>query len=141
MDLCDLLFESDIRPTTDEYVTLNQVYDGDWPADNELLWEFVSEDDMDVPFKVIVLNPVEWFVTYKPDGTTTMDVVYKQHATKGQKKFVQSLMSQAAHIATSQYLVVDDMTLVDGFHRLTAMALVGITKAQAVDLSEPLEPV
>lgn len=128
-----------LEQVTSQTVTLNQVYDGDWPEENELIWDFVGPVDMDTPFPVITINPVEIFKNFKPDGVTPMWEVYKDSATRAQKKLVTSFRKQAQKIAKSDYIVVSGDELVDGFHRVAAMALEGITAAMAVDLVDEEE--
>ena len=123
-----------LKESESETITLNQLYDGDWPDENELLWNYVGPDDMDMDFPVVTINPVEIFKNFKPDGVTPMWEVFKDHATKAQKRLVTSMRKKAASIAQSEPIVVFDDELVDGFHRVAAMALEGITSAKAVNL-------
>lgn len=121
----------------DEYLSLNEVYDGDWPEENEKIWDFVSPEDFDTKFKVVTINPVEWFKNYKPDGELSLEQTYKQFADKDQKKYIKKLMASWEQVYNQSYVVIDDTELVDGFHRVVAFALLGHTELKAVDLSEP----
>lgn len=120
-----------------QYLSLNEVYDGDWPNENEKIWNFVSPEDFDTKFKVVTINPVEWFKNYKPDGELSLEQTFKQFADKDQKKYVRKLMASWEQVYNQSYVVIDDTELVDGFHRVVAFALLGNTELKAVDLSEP----
>ena len=61
------LLSEELRDDDGDYLSLNEVYDGDWPDENEKIWNFVGPDDVDTKFKVVTINPVEWFKNYKPD--------------------------------------------------------------------------
>lgn len=133
------LLSEELRDDDGDYLSLNEVYDGDWPDENEKIWNFVGPDDFDTKFKVVTINPVEWFKNYKPDGTISLEQTYKRFAHKDQKKYVKRLMTMWNDIYTQSYVVIDDTELVDGFHRVVAFALLGNTELKAVDLSEPMD--
>ncbi len=118
------------------YVKLVDIMD--YPDQNELIWQFISPMDFkNTEFKVIVINPIEWFNNNMVDGNTTIKDVYLNFATKEQKQLVKQYQKQKinSYIIISENTYVDGV-LLDGFHRLVAMALNGITSAKAIDLSE-----
>jgi hypothetical protein len=121
----------------ENYLSPNQLYDGATPHENELIWNYLNYDEMDEKFKVVLVNPVVLFKTFKPDGSQTLEEVFENHATKEQKRFVASLMKNAAKLAKETILVVSGDELIDGFHRTVALAKKNITSVQAIDLDQP----
>ena len=50
------------------YITLNELYDGEYPDQNELIWEYVTQNDFnDVKFKIIEINVNEYFDKFKDE--------------------------------------------------------------------------
>ena len=134
MRLSEILFEG-----LEQGMSLNQLYDGNTPDEHELIWQYVGLDDFDVPFKVIDINPVEIWKSWKPDGEQTMEEVYQAHATKAQKGYIDKIRKQVKAGRRFDPVVVYDNELVDGNHRIAAMALEGVTSAKALDLGEEVE--
>lgn len=121
----------------DEYLSPNQIYDGDTPHESEMIWNYLGYDEMDEKFKVVTVNPVVLFKTFKPDGTQTLEEVYENHATKDQKRLVASLMKNIQKVAKEAVLIVSGDELVDGFHRTVALAKKKVTSVKAIDLDQP----
>lgn len=117
-------------------MTLEQLYEGGFPDDNELIWSHVGPGDFSVLFKIVVVNPVEIWQTHKPNGDTLMRDAFVEFASRDQKRIVAAYRKKAVRIATADPIVVDDGDPVDGFHRIAAMAMEGITQALAVDLAQ-----
>lgn len=123
--------------TMPEFLTLNQIYDGDTPHRDEMLWEFIGIEEFDVPFEVITINPVEVFNTFKPDGSMTMREIFAKRATKAQKAAVKRLREKAAQVQREKIAIVCEGILVDGWHSVSALALEKITSLRAIDLCRP----
>lgn len=130
MKLSKILFESE------EVMTLNQLYDGDTPDESEMIWNFVGLEDFDVPFRVITVDPVRIWNEWKPDGSQTMKEVYESYADKDQKRHVAALRKALKRGKVFEPIVVSGDELVDGNHRVAAMALEGIHSAKALDLEQ-----
>ena len=130
MKLSEILFESE------EVMTLNQLYDGDTPDESEMIWNFVGLEDFDVPFRVITVDPVRIWNEWKPDGSQTMKEVYESYADKDQKRHVAALRKALKRGKVFEPIVVSGDELVDGNHRVAAMALEGINSAKALDLEQ-----
>lgn len=130
MKLSKILFESE------EVMTLNQLYDGDTPDESEMIWNFVELEDFDVPFRVITVDPVRIWNEWKPDGSQTMKEVYESYADKDQKRHVAALRKALKRGKVFEPIVVSGDELVDGNHRVAAMALEGINSAKALDLEQ-----
>lgn len=133
--LSSILFEGE------EVMTLNQLYDGDTPDESEMIWNFVGLEDFDVPFRVITVDPVRIWNEWKPDGSQTMKEVYESYADKDQKRHVAALRKALKQGKVFEPIVVSGDELVDGNHRVAAMALEGINSAKALDLEQEDEVV
>jgi len=119
-----------------ETMTIEKLYDGDLPDEDEMLWSHVSPNDTGMPFKIVTVDPVEIYKTWTVDGAgTTVAEAYRDHADKDQKRFIAELRKSKR--LADEIVVIDDKDLVDGFHRIVAMALNRVRSARALDLSEP----
>ena len=119
-----------------EAMTLNQLYDGDTPDESEMIWNFVGLEDFDVPFRVVTVDPVKIWNEWKPDGSQTMKEVFTAYADKDQKRQVGALRKALKQGKVFEVVVVSGDELVDGNHRVAAMALEGIRSAKALDLAQ-----
>jgi hypothetical protein len=123
------------------YRNLGEIFldDDDLPAQNELLWNYVDRWEWDAPlFSEVTVNPGE-LIKWEVDGAgTTIMEAFKDWARPWQEKLVKKYRKQARELAKTCCLLVDldGETLVDGHHRLIAMALEGVKKAKALDLSD-----
>jgi hypothetical protein len=118
---------------------------GDYPDDGELLCEYINPTDWErVRFGIITINPVAWYSRVYC-GSLTLEDAFELTAKGWQRRLVKSFRRKAARIAQENYLVIDSKPngqdgemprLVDGFHRLAAMAAEGIICALAVDMSQ-----
>lgn len=121
-----------------ETMTVEQLYDGDLPDENELLWSHINPNSTNKPFRIVTVDPVEIYKTWTVDGAgTTVAEAYRDHANKDQKRFVAELRKSKR--LADEIVVIDDKDLVDGFHRIVAMALNKVRSARALDLSEPID--
>jgi hypothetical protein len=119
-------------------ITLNEVYGDNLPDDEELIWNFVGSGDFDTEFQIRNVNPVEWYKTPDPNGQTPEEI-FTNYATNQQKKLVKYNRKIVNKLNATRYIVVANDLLVDGWHRMVAFALEGMTEARAVDLSLPIE--
>lgn len=133
MKLSNILFESE------EVMTLNQLYDGDTPDESEMIWNFVGLEDFDVSFRVITVDPVKIWNEWKPDGSQTMKEVFTAYADKDQKRHIAALRKHLKQGKVFEPVIVSGGELVDGNHRVAAMALEGIHSAKALDLEQEYE--
>jgi hypothetical protein len=118
VSISSVLFEQ-----LEQGMTLSELYEGELPASDELIWNYFDLEDFEQQkYKLIKINPVVVWNTWKPDGETVMKDVYKLHATKEQKRYVNSLRKKVSSIAKNSIVVVYDNTLLDGNHRIAALA-------------------
>lgn len=124
---------------SEEYTTLNKIYDGDTPNHNEQIWEFVDLEDFDTEFKLVEINPVSVWNSWKPDGETLMKDVFNFHASKQQKEYIAKLRKKAKQLARETIVVInlENKMLIDGNHRIAALALEGISLVKAIDINQP----
>ena len=113
------------------YITLNELYDGEYPDQNELIWEYVTHNDFnDVKFKIIEINVNEYFDKFKDEI---------KHISSEQKRIIKKYQDNINNIKDSIIVVNSyDHLIIDGYHRLAAFYLSGIEKIKALDLSEEL---
>lgn len=128
------------RPNPDdEYLTLEEVLGDRFEYLDTILAEYCKGDLWDrIKYKVVKVDPVK-LVAYD-DGTGSIRGKFKRAAKPWQKKLVSDYRKKARDLAKTDYLIVDGSRLLDGHHRGMAMALEGIREAQALDVSEMLEP-
>lgn len=115
-------------------ITLSQIYDGSYPHEDEMIWNFVGKNEFDIPLPIKYYNPIDIFNTWSIDGETTIKEVYENYATREQKNIIKSYFNNIES-AKSDYIVTDNKLLIDGFHRIVALALKNINTIKGVDLS------
>ncbi len=123
-----------------EYATVEEAWWGEDGPEQEgiLLWEFVNRDEFEkTRFKIIDIDPVEWYRSAPAGSRETIQQSYKD-AHKDRKSLVAYYRKRAKMIANDSVLIVNtnENLLIDGYHRLTAMALEKIRHAKALDLSQ-----
>ena len=113
--------------------SLEQLYKGQYPDDDELFWEYVSPNDFDKPLSIQVLPKYkiammllgQYRVEHLDDLTDMLN--------DDQQEVVQSYMADPN--LSHKVIVTYDGRIVDGNHRALAAALKG-SSIMCVDLSE-----
>jgi hypothetical protein len=117
----------------------DDVYPNDRPARDESIWNHVGNMEFESGyFKTRLVNPVVWF-TAPFHGDQTPKEVFEDYAEDCQKELVEEYRKTAKQLNETRFVVMDGDTLVDGWHRMVAFALEGITEARAVDLNLPTD--
>lgn len=113
------------------YITLKELYDNEYPDDNELIWEFVSKFEFDkTKFKVIEINVNEYFKKYVDE---------MENISSEQKNIIKYYAKNINSILDTVIVVNSvDKLIIDGYHRLAAYYFSGIEKIKALDLSEEI---
>jgi hypothetical protein len=109
----------------------------DYPRmEDELISNYLTYSEYENDeFRVTTINPVEWFKTCEVDGSgTTIEEAFKDHSEAWQRKLVKRYQKDPTIL--DSYIIIYGDNLVDGFHRLTAMALNGVTSVKAIDIAE-----
>lgn len=115
-------------------MTLKALY-GRAPSEDEALWQYVGLRDYDrQKFAVVVVDPV--VLAKASVNAREMD---PRNLDANEKRYVAQMQKNAKEIAVSSTIVVADDEIVDGFHRVYALARAGIRQIRAVDLSQPVE--
>lgn len=126
----------DRRPR--RYLSLKDIYE-DQPGRDEGIWQHVEWDEYEgMLYRVVELDPrkvVKWLM---PRGDTTIAQAFKDFATKEQKETVKYYREVGLKEATNGYLVVDldSEELIDGHHRVIALAKKKVKKVRALDLGD-----
>ncbi len=125
-----------VNPTENhmQYIKLIDVYEGEFPGREEGIWEHVGNMDFQKSFGVRTMNPVEWFNAPTGTGQTPKNV-YEYHAQPWQRKLVKQYKTTVTVQNAERYVVVYNDEVVDGWHRMVAFALAGMTEARVVDLN------
>ena len=123
-----LVWESESNKTT-----LNNIYGGDYPDEDELIWNFVGNQDFDVPFTVKTLNADTLkhmlLDTYGVDELK--DLFRKmQPDQKATIEYYKNDPNLSNHI-----IIVNKNIIVDGNHRALAAVLAN-KNIKCVDVSE-----
>lgn len=106
------------------------------PDEDELLWEWVGRIEYATqPFREVVINPAA--LSRHPDNLPLMN---PDRMTRGDKAIVRDLGKIIQEVAVRSILVVSGTRILDGFHRATALARAGYTRARALDLEQPCPP-
>ena len=102
----------------EDTVTLNQLYDGEYPDSDELLWNFVGTDEFDTPMFIETISPAQIFELFKKQyGVNTMGELNKL-LSKEQKAIVKSFMVRSN--LSEEIIVICNGIVVDGNHRALA---------------------
>jgi len=123
------------------YLTIEAALRGEVPDEGELVWDYVGMIDFkNLEFELVQINPAEWAMKPAQEGKSLL-AIFAARAEPWQKKLVVKYRAGARAIAKSSVLLIDSEArrVVDGQHRMVAMALEGITRAWALDLSKPRE--
>lgn len=106
------------------------------PDDHEKIWGFIGAGELDDEFRVVTLDPMKIYKTWVVDDAgTTIGQAYKEFADRDQKRYIASLRKEPWLKDT--VIVVSGDDVVDGFHRVVALALNKVTRVSALDLDEP----
>jgi len=122
------------------YLTVENALKGSVPAQGELVWSYVNLADFRVrEFELVQINPSQWVMKPAPLGQESLLAIFAAHAEPWQRQLVADYRRQAKTLANESIVLIDSWLhkAVDGQHRLMAMGLEGITRAQALDLSKP----
>lgn len=125
----------------EQSITLREVYGGSFPEDDEIIWDYVRPNELDEKYRLVEIDPVAWVNHKFDDGTTYLQRFKK--ASKEQKEIVKNYRSRATSVAAdkSHPIVISSAIseVLDGQHRIVAMALEKIRKAWAVDIAIPVD--
>lgn len=123
---------------TGEQTTLSEGYHGE--PEQHLIDDYGVRGWENTKYAIVEINPREWYKKALK-GDVTIQQAYQRFALPWQKKLVAHYRSQAAHYARTTLLIIDSDTelIEDGYHRLVAFALSGITTAKAIDTAQELE--
>ena len=111
------------------YMTLKELYGTEYPDDNELIWEFVSNYEFDkTKYRVIEIDVDEYFKKY-------IDEI--KNISSEQKKIIKYYTKNINNILDTIIVVNRFETLIiDGYHRLAAFHNNNIQKIKALDISD-----
>jgi GNAT superfamily N-acetyltransferase len=126
-----LVWEAEANKTT-----LNNIYDGDYPDEDELIWNFVGNQDFDVPFTVKTLNADTLkYMLLDTYGVDELKDLFRkmQPDQKATIEYYKNDPNLSNHI-----IVVNKNIIVDGNHRALAAVLAN-KNIKCVDVSE--EPI
>lgn len=119
--------------------TLNSLYeDREPPGRGEVIHDFVAENEWDAPFQIKQLKPsavVRWHMANTEDSIAD---AFKAFATQDQKRYIAELRANKSALA-NEVLVADvsRKILLDGHHRIMAMALEKMPTVSVLDISAP----
>ena len=110
-------------------IKLSDIYDT-YPHQDEMIWNFISPNEFDnEKFPVEVRNPIEIFNKKNINGESIKDQL--ENATPDQIDLINHYRKNIDSTKDS-YLIMSDDILVDGYHRLSALALEGVDKVKVV---------
>lgn len=123
-------------------MSLKELYKFGFPEEDEIIWEYVRPHEVNDQYKLIQIDPVAW-ANYKHEDGESYLSRFKKYAESEQKNIVKKYRLKARKIAVDpeESLVVSSAIseVLDGQHRLVAMALEKIRSAYAIDIAIPVD--
>lgn len=118
---------------TSNSITLSQLYTGNFPDDDELIWNFVGTDDFEIPFTIYTISPQrlaqyltsQYHIEHIDELFDMMD--------DDQKEIVDHYTNDP--LLSNQIIVMSDGRIIDGNHRALAAVLTK-TSIKYIDVSE-----
>lgn len=111
-------------PLTESHITLKDFYE-EYPDREEMIWNYIGTYDYEnQEFEIVNINPLDYY-------EKTLKDQY-EHATEDQIELVEYYRKMPNLKDT--IVVVCGEDVVDGYHRLVALALEGITSVKAINL-------
>ena len=110
-------------------MSITQLYGDEYPDEQELLWEYISESDFgDVRFMIVETDVNEYFETIE-DSLENMED-WQKELINDYKKDITSIKDKPIVIDSNEKV------LLDGHHRIVALKEAGVEKVKALDLWE-----
>jgi len=118
-------------------ITLAQHYGENYPDEDEMLWAYIAPDEFEeYHFEIININPVEIFNTWKTSGGDITLADSLEYADGDQLELIKDYRYYISDIVKELVIVANmDKLLIDGYHRIAAMAMEGITSSRAIDIN------
>lgn len=99
-------------------MTLNDYYDGEFPASNEMIWNFVDEQEFDFPIPVENITYQEILNIFKKQYQINTIPELMKKLTKSQKDIVEHY--RKSRDLRNAVIVICNNIVVDGNHRALA---------------------
>lgn len=119
-----------------ESMTLDQLYSEEGaPPEGEMLWGYVGHTAyQDQKFQIVEVDPVELM-----KNKENRDRMQWRNLDADGKRYITAMRKAAKRIAARTIIVVSGDELVDGHHRVYALAKERVRKVQALDLDRPVK--
>lgn len=127
-----------IKTRFSEYIKESKVHlidvFGDYPDENEIIWNYVGQLDFDHAAYEVVQMDINQIIT--PEFIEN----FEYNAEKWQRRLVNDLVKNIDEVKDSP-IVYDPINkiVVDGNHKLMAMYLAGVKTVNIIDISEDSE--
>jgi hypothetical protein len=130
---------AEVRHRRNPYLSLKDIYD-ERPPISEMLWNRIDEEEYETDrYKEITLDPAEvvWWPS-RPGSRDPIIEAREHYATDEQKEIVDWYRGGGLPDAREGHLVVDleRKFLLDGWHRLVALAQENVGEVKALDISD-----
>jgi len=135
---------------SDEWMTLKELYGGNPPDEGEEMWIYLDLETWgEEKFKIITINPVEWYERYKKDYEESIshedeedeeddefsDEFSDDDGWDGHEAIV-SMYRSNIEAALETPIIIEGNSILDGYHRIIALGLENITESKALDLAQ-----
>lgn len=122
-----------VSESDNNQITLRQLYQGQFPNDDEMIWNYVSDSDFDTPFTVDTINPVKLslFLTSQYQ-VEHIDELFDMMDDE-QREIIDHYRNSSS--LADQVIVMADGRIVDGNHRALAAVLTK-TPIKYIDIHE-----
>lgn len=109
--------------TGNQTITLADIYDGAYPDDDELIWNYVGDSDFDIPFEVNTIQPfVLDQMICNQYGVDDLEDLF--HKMQPEQEAIISDYQNDPNLS-QQVIVLYQDRILDGNHRALAAALSG----------------
>lgn len=120
--------ESAVKP-----ITLADIYDGAYPDDDEVIWNYVGDSDFDTPFEVKIMRPMilDQILTMQYGVDDIEDLFHKMQPE--QIEIIDDYKNDPN--LSQQVIILNQDRIVDGNHRAVAAVLAN-KPIKYIDISE-----
>jgi hypothetical protein len=127
-------FEKLYNLVKENKVTLYNLYDGDLPDDDEMLWNFIGHNDLDNDYIIQLMTPDQIMEIFKKQYQISDRKELDLLLTKSQKKIVNRYIKNP-YLSDEIIVIAGNVAVIDGNHRAFA-AVLSNRPIKAVDVYE-----
>ena len=121
---------------SEEKITLDQLYSGDFPDQHERIWDYVGKSDFDIPFTVETIGPqILEYILCSTYNVEDVDELFDK-MTSSQEEIISDYQHDPN--LSKHIIVMSQDRIVDGNHRAVA-AVLSKRPIKYIDVTEKVE--